>query len=222
MSEQWGVGNSAKEKPFATTKVEGEVVELIFGEHPHSRSANTVYARWPDGSIEGFDGHRTCLRIDIKESNYLKRSELSGNEVRKSCVANMYYDDKLVYVEGARSADALLRRLPDVLMKLDEHPADLRKGDADLVGRTIYYNDQPATIESYDPETGSMHIKPDGCTFKKPAWARGDEDEWADGVSDDLLSPSIYWFRQTGEDAERDAEIAKQEQAHIGKNRRLS
>jgi len=46
MEEQWGVGAKASAKAFMQTKVGKETVELIHGEHPHSRSDNNIYARW--------------------------------------------------------------------------------------------------------------------------------------------------------------------------------
>ncbi len=42
----WGVGDCADAKAFDTAIVNGRSVDLIHGEHPHSRSDNTTYARF--------------------------------------------------------------------------------------------------------------------------------------------------------------------------------
>ena len=49
MNEQWGVGKEKDAKAFDTVKMGGEELELIFGEHPHSRQDNTIYARGKSG-----------------------------------------------------------------------------------------------------------------------------------------------------------------------------
>ncbi len=58
MEEQWGFGNAKENKAFDTVKIGEETVDLFFGEHPHSRQDNTIYARTKGGSIYEFDGHR--------------------------------------------------------------------------------------------------------------------------------------------------------------------
>src|SRR6266550_5734358 len=88
MTDKWGVGNKKDEKAFAKTFVGSREVELFFGEFPHSRSDNNIYARWPDGRIDEFDGHRVLVSVELSMKNYLKESELSGDEIRKggSCL----------------------------------------------------------------------------------------------------------------------------------------
>lgn len=105
MSDEWGVGNKTKEKAFDTAQVGKQAVDLIFGEHPHSRRDNTTYARFPSGDIEGFDGHRICTKIEIEESNYLKTSGLSGNQVRKTCTVKVFFNGEQVFEDWHRTYD---------------------------------------------------------------------------------------------------------------------
>src|SRR5262245_36631578 len=82
--DQWGFGNPEKQEAFDHSMMDdGTPFDLVFGEFPHSRSDNDVYARFADGSVEDFDGHRVLVRVSLRSMNYLKCSGLSGNEVRK-------------------------------------------------------------------------------------------------------------------------------------------
>lgn len=204
MAEDWGVGNKADAKAFATADVEGKEVELIHGEHPHSRRDSTTYARWPDGSVEGFAGHRVRRRIEIEESNYLKTSGLSGNEVRKACSCTIYFNDKPVYAFGAREAPAALLRARHIIGKLEDLPIHhWDKPEEEIVGRKVFYRDDPAVITDFFADQGAIVLKADGCSFRPPAWQQADEEEMAmraaDGndqeIKDDILSPHIWWFR---------------------------
>ena len=143
MSEQWGVGDQADAKAFDTI-AEGE---LIFGQFPHSRQDNNIYLRRPNGNIVPFDGHRRLIDVELKSSNYLKDSEWSGDEIRKSVVASIIVDGvKLVEVFGREVVDTL-RRVERAIEKYSEHESQWfnKKAREQMVGRKIYYYNQPAT-----------------------------------------------------------------------------
>lgn len=97
--EQWGVGNKADSKAFDTALMgkQDEVVELIHGEHPHIRGPNNTYARWADGDIDGFDGHRRLVDVQLHSTNYLKTSHYSGNQIRKAGTCTISIDRVQVY-----------------------------------------------------------------------------------------------------------------------------
>lgn len=204
MAEDWGVGNKANAKPFGMAKVGNAEVELIHGEHPHSRRDKSVYARFKGGSIEAFSGHRVLKRIEIEESNYLKTSGLSGNEVRPACVCRIFFDDRQVYEFGGRRADYTLLKAREVITRLEELPVQLwLDWDKELIGRKVWYREDPAIIARYINDQGAVILRADGCQFRPAAWQKNDPEELAmmeaDGemeeIKDDILSPHIWWFR---------------------------
>lgn len=202
MSEQWGVGDQADAKAFDTI-AEGE---LIFGQFPHSRQDNNIYLRRPDGRIVPFDGHRRLIDVELKSSNYLKDSEWSGDEIRKSVTASIIVDGvKLVEVFGREVVDTL-RRVERAIEKYSEHESNWfsKKAREQMVGRKIYYYNQPATIIRLIEDQNAIIIET-GPDFIAPV--RGDDeddfDSWEDWrvnghyeVKEDVLSPHIWWWRK--------------------------
>lgn len=199
MSDQWGVGDQADAKAFDTVP-EGE---LIFGEHPHSRRDDNIYLRRPSGEIIPFDGHRRLIDVDIKSSNYLKESEYSGDEIRKSVTGSIIVDGvKLVEIFG-REVQQVMKWVDRAIDEYSEHPSRWfdKKAREALVGRKIFYHDQPATIKRIIEDQGAIIIE---CppNFKPPIRDEEDEDGWDDWkvdghyeVKDDVLSPHIWWWR---------------------------
>jgi hypothetical protein len=206
-SEGWGVGNRAGDKGFDSITL-GEadyphrvVCDLIFGEHPHSRSDNTFYARFPDGRIEAFDGHRVRVRFDVEESNYLKTSGLSGNEIRKQCTGKLYFNDEQVYTAHHRTWEGVMRILNRVIPELLEHNVQIWKTEErkKLIGMKVYYKDTPATIRSYDQEFGEIVLEAESDLFPIPAYRREDgreDDPLEQRVKTSLLDPNIWWWRK--------------------------
>lgn len=201
MSDGWGVGDKADAPAFDTIK-EGE---LIFGEHPHSRQDNNIYLRRKDGSIEDFDGFRRRIDIDIKSTNYLKESEYSGDQVRKRVIGKIIVDDIPLVEEFGRDPVEIMRRLERLVTEYSEHPSGwFNKKDRDgLVGRKIWYHDQPATIQSLIEDQGCIMIALEPGA-KAPERDRDEDEEdpwedWLEGdhyvVKDEVLSPHIWWWR---------------------------
>lgn len=206
MSEEWwGVGDQAKAKSWGTARVGTETVELIHGQHPHSRCDNTTYARWPDGRVEAFNGHRVLERIEVSSSNYLKTSYLSGDEVRRWARAEIFFNDLLVYSLTHRTVDALLARVNGGLLdQLREFPVSLGSAAEReaMVGRPIYYRDTPAHITRVVWDQGAVIVEPeDGHRFPPSPFL--DDDERDDWDKPDLLSRNIYWFRDADDQAAR-------------------
>jgi hypothetical protein len=185
--------------------VRGQQVELIFGEHPHSRSDNRVYARYPDGRIEAFDGHRVLISVGIESRNYLKESHLSGDEVRKGGTCTIGFNGHQVYEFFFRDPLRALLKAHEVIPKLQELPVPLHNLEKleEQVGRKIFYREQPAVIERFIIDQGAVILKPDGAAkFARPCWDQPSgfdgyclDDDELERVKDDILSPSIYWFR---------------------------
>lgn len=205
--EKWGAGAKAQDKAFETVKLgagdDSLNLDLIFGEHPHSRADNNIYARFPDGHIEAFDGHRVHVRFEYSTRNYLKASDMTGNEVRKGGAFNLYFNDRLVYSEFARTPEHALARLREKLPLFFEHPVQLWREQYDgLIGRKVYWRDTPAIVTDFFPDQGALIVQAeDGHTFSPPAWAVKDGEaetwkyEYGSRAKTDFFSPHLWWFR---------------------------
>jgi hypothetical protein len=195
----WGVGNKKDSKAFGTAKVGSEEVELIHGEHPHSRRDNNIYARYPDGRIEEFDGHRVRVGIQLQESNYLKESEMSGDEIRKTCTAAIFFNEFQVYQLGGREWDWTLRQIQTIIPKLMEHPVQLwDAGEREkLVGRKIYYGGIRAEVKYCIWAQGCIVIEP----VSDQEWFRRYDGKPTETrtVKVDLLDAHIWWFDEQDE-----------------------
>jgi len=201
--EGWGVGDQKDAKAFDRGRLsDGTEYELFFGQYPHSRRDNDIYARFENGDVHGFDGHRGLVRIEIEMSNYLKESGISGSEIRKGGVAKLFVDDALVHTFFARDPVYAMQQMTPLLTRLQEHPADVwsPQGRERLIGRKVYYDNVPGVVRSWLPDQGAVVIEADeGHSFPKPAWwgdDEGDDWEWKDRIKTDLLSDKIWWFRR--------------------------
>lgn len=204
----WGYGKGYSirldgdpHEPFDKVKVGEQWVDLLHGEHPHSRQDNKTYARFPNGMIEGFNGHRLIHEITITESNYLKTSGLSGNEVRKSCVGVVKINGHEVYRVGRREAEPTLIAILAALPRIhDDWPRyrDLIEGK--LPGRKVYYRDHPGVIESVYGDRVTIATE-DGesfplCAHEKESMREGEEVERRSVIVTTFNDPHIWWFRE--------------------------
>lgn len=213
--QQWGYGKgspygtrlgetSTAPKPFDRVAVGETAVDLLFGEHPHSRRDNNIYARFPDGRMEGFDGHRVLCTVLFQDYNYLKTSGLSGNEVRKggTCTITM---------NGFQCATFFYRDLTWALLEAHRQIAKIQDFDvhlwqeedrAALVGRKVYYRNHPAIITAFYEEDMDVILMADGGTFPLAAYQQerdaGEmwDDEETAHVKDSIFSPHIWWYRR--------------------------
>lgn len=216
--EQWGYGNPEDKKPWGTA-IMGSAerpcpMHLLWGEHPHSRSDNRLYARDandPEARIIEFDGHRILIDVVIRSENYLKSSYYSGDEIRKGGSGVIIADGVQVYEFFFRDPQWALLKAHQIISKLSEHSSGwfIKSEREKLVGRKIYYERTPAVITRLIEDQGCMIIAPDGVPeFPAPIWAlegdtSGDDDRKAIKVEVD--SPSIWWFRKEKEEATKEA-----------------
>lgn len=206
MSEQWGYGNPKDPKSFGTVTVGSREYDLVWGEHPHSRSDNKMYAKdRASGHVEAFNGHRVLMSVEIGEENYLKESDLSGDEIRKGGYARIFADGIQVYEFFHRDAERALIRAAQLIPKLHEAAlmswTNKRERDK-LVGRKVFYDRTPAIIERLVVDQGCVILKPDGASaFPPPIYAiDGDDDFYDDDERDyvktEVLDPKIWWSRK--------------------------
>ena len=206
MDDKWGVGDKKDEKAFATTMVGEQKVELIFGEYPHSKWDSTIYARFPGGSIEGFDGHRLLHEIKFKDYNYLKESELSGNEVRKGGNCEIIINGYLCATFFYRDIMEALFNCRSMIQKVHDCPVHLWDEDdrKKLKGRKIYYREFPAVIDYLIDDQACIIIKPEPPTkiFPPTAYqledAKESEHDFEDRniVKAEIWDPHIWWWRK--------------------------
>ena len=195
----WGVGDQRGAKPFGTATVGTTQVDLITGQHPHSRSDNRHYARWPDGRIEEFDGHRIQVRVEIETYNYLKESEMSGDEIRKGGIGRIFFNGRQVYDWFFRDAQVACRQADRLIGELLACPADLWRPDAaaQLKGRKVFYRDTPALITSVILDQGCVILTADtpDKRFPAPPWREPGEDA-EPTVKVEVTSPHLWWYRE--------------------------
>lgn len=210
-ANEWGPGELAKTaQAFDRVLVDETAVDLVWGEHPHSRQDDRCYARWPDGRIEAFDGHRVHVEIITRTHNYLKQSGLSGNEVRKGGQCLIRFNGHDVYGFFFREVENALLKAARLVTDLKEHSANLwQRGGPEfgLIGRRVYYHETPATIVNFFGDQGCVVLQSAIGYFQPPVWMKDDGEEMTeqiDRTKTDVLSPHIWWWRKRLMPGERD------------------
>lgn len=195
-NEKWGVGSRKGDRPFGTVKVHGHDYDLIWGEFPHSRQDNNMYVRDKNGHIEAFSGHRLPFKIEIEETNYLKESELSGDEVRKGGSAKLYVDGKLCFNTFCRSYEMGYRFIQDFIMKMEMNWGWYPKNTLEKIGKVVGYREQIFKIKSIDTEYADMVLETlDGKPRKKFLWEdEEDLDEIDNTVKVSIVSENLDWY----------------------------
>lgn len=210
--DKWGFGKGAGREGWETfeevtiPQKGGTVYELAFGEHPHSRQDDTIYARMhgeTDGrGVLAFQGIRHPLRIEIQEDNYFKESGLSGDKIRGSCRGKVWAPAGLILIEEGRgAADVLLRIAVKIPALFERTPALWRAQDRKLEGRKVYYRDHPATVKAFLEDQLCVILAPFGGRFPPADHEREDSgepsDPFGDGsVKEDVYSDRIWWWRE--------------------------
>ena len=90
-----------------------------------------------------------------------------------------------------------------LIAQMGEHPLDFNEIDFDkkMIGRKIWYNSQPAVIESYIKGQCCVMIRPDGIDrFTQPAeFAKEpiyDDEDYKRLKIDCLADGRVWWFRE--------------------------
>jgi len=210
MGDGWGYGNPEDKKPFATA-IMGSAdrprpIELLHGEHPHSRSDNSIYARDEWGNVHDFDGHRILIDIVVRSENYMKESELSGDEIRKGGRATIIADGVEVFEFFFRDPQRALLRAHQIIGELRDNASGwLVKSEREkLIGRRIWYERTPAIIERLVEDQGCIIIKPDVAdVFPRPVWSSDDDcyGDDRDSLKIEVTSPAIWWWRDSARSA---------------------
>lgn len=194
-TEKWGVGNAKDSKAFDTVKLKDKTIELIHGEHPHSRSDQNTYGRTADGKVYGFDGHRRPFKIEIEEYNYLKQSDLSGDEIRKGCSVKVYCDGILCFDGFSRNYEAGYRIAHNFILDMEEHWNWFPKNVEKEIGRVVGYNEQLFKIQSFIISQACILLETlDGKPRKKFLWEDEEDYETESTMKVELTCPNLTWF----------------------------
>lgn len=150
-----------------------------------------------------FSGEPCSWGINIKATSNIK-TKWEDTEMRSTFICEIIRNDKVFYSFNANDMDYGLTKARQILFNLNEHPINFngRNFEKELIGRKIYWREQPATIVSYSMN-GNLIIKPaTNNPFKKCCYDDNveedmniDDDEFDGDIAEDLLAPSIYWFR---------------------------
>lgn len=144
--------------------------------------------------------NRPCWDIRIKQGNYIK-TKWDEQQIRGTCGIQMYCNNTLVYHFVCRDIEYGFAKAQKLITDMIEHPFNFTNPEEE-VGRKIWYYEQPASIERLMLDQGCIMIQyegdGDGFDLTRP-W---DDDEWPDEwdgekkVKDDVLTPTINWFRK--------------------------
>ena len=154
-------------------------------------------------TLTPYDGPAGGVRWGIHVEESLRyRNKWGDQSWQESWICYILRNGEKFYEIWGREIDYCLAKARIDLIKLQEHPIPFhfRNWKKEVIGRTVFYRDEPAIITSY--HEGSVIIEPDGINFfKKPAWSEREDFEWeaesTDGVRVDILDDSIFWHRET-------------------------
>lgn len=145
-----------------------------------------------------FSGEACCWSFTVTSKNYIK-SKWGDTEMRHNYSISILRNNQEFYTFGANNMDWGISKARQLLFEVSEHAISFneRGFENDIVGRKIYWREQPAVIRSYSM-CGNLCIEPAGdSTFSAPSYA-DDEFGWNEGetdIAEDLFTPSINWFR---------------------------
>ena len=171
-----------------------------------SEDENELYAKLPDGEIVPFNGHIEKFSIEMNTWNYFHRSDLIDSEIKKAATCYIMLNDKLARIIEGTDIQDLLMKADRAIDEIKVMPFSIARDGFSLIGRKIYYNNQPAVISNIDELNNLLYISPDNLDsspFAPPVeYIENDNvDEWnanfADGLYAHDYSERIYWYRDS-------------------------
>lgn len=133
-----------------------------------------------------YDGHGHAWAVVIEEHDYLKQSELSGDEVRKGGLCRLFLNSEQVYEFFTRDARKALVRAAHYMDRIQDMAHDY----PGKVGDLVWYREQPAKIVSVVKDQGCVILaRRDGQPWRDDEW--GDEQT----VKIDVVETGLtgYW-----------------------------
>lgn len=156
------------------------------------------YRHYYEADGEEFDGHRVLWSFEYKPHNYLKESELSGDEWRKGGTIRIFKDGVCVLEEFCREPDRAASRMYELLTKC----MHFDHWDSVVVGHKVYHAGTAAVIDSI-ADNGEIVLRTeDGKPFRIYGHVLEDEkegnfdDEWKDKDRVHVTDSRIWWWRK--------------------------
>jgi hypothetical protein len=144
-----------------------------------------------------FSGAPCRWGFEIQENNFLK-TKWGETEMRVSHKCTIYRNGEEFY-DFFGSTEYCAAKAVTFLVHLQEHPIafNMRNFRDEILGRKIYWKEQPAIIERYIEGQACVIIRPENPNgFNKPCWmGKNDYMEDSFEVKEDIFSKSIWWFR---------------------------
>jgi len=185
--------------------------------HTHgSRDGANDYWYCPHGetpthlNLTPFSGHACNWGITAEEVNTYRpgNGHHKDPEARRGLRCWITRNgEKFCSVQFGWTLDKALPAAQTMLTRLQEHALCLSHRDwkNKAIGRKVFYRGQPAIIERFRPD-GGLYLVPDGIEHFTPGGApqRTPEEvvewqwEYGKGLWAELLSDSIWWFREDG------------------------
>lgn len=199
----WDV--TVKGKPYDVYRVDG-YYHRIGGRH-----GNNDYWCCPAGetltyanALE-YDGESARYGIKAEPINYIS-SKWSEDSIERSVRITITRNDKEFYGFVCRDLSYGVAKAQTLIVKIEEHPINFNDRDyikKDIIGRKIWWRNQPAIIESWVEGQACIIVKPDfndGTThFKTPEYFIAEDGlyEEEETVKLDVLADrEIWWFRE--------------------------
>lgn len=167
--------------------------------------SGNLWVRYNDNWEPWLDkcAHRPCWGFRIDEGHYTKH-KWGELQINGTCYGAITCNGRDVYEIRCRDISYAFAKAQSLIVELSEHPFDFVFPEK-MIGRKVWYKDQPAKIgEHIMLDQGCIMLIYDGdigaFQTKKP-W-HGEDDKWcyeeshgAKEIKDEILSPSILWFR---------------------------
>lgn len=174
---------------------------MIHGEFPHSRQDNTTYARSKENPerIYDFSGHRLPFKIEIEESNYLKSSGLSGDEIRKSCTGKLFLNNVQIFDCGGRTYERAFKNIQNFIDSMEGNWSWFPNKINEWEGKIVKYEGQLFKIEIFIVSQACMIlVTPDGKP-RKPFQSEvedfeNDDFDGMETVKVEINSERIWWY----------------------------
>jgi hypothetical protein len=144
-----------------------------------------------------FNGHYQIFSFGYEAKNYLKESELSGDEYRKGGNVWISRNGVKVYSEFCRTQERALNLIHEFLPKIMDFDFNML-----VVGRKVYHGGVESILESLC-SNGEIFLRTeDGKSYEiygeKKESMKEDanyEDEWKDKDRVHFTDSRIYWYR---------------------------
>lgn len=189
------------DKPYQLYRIEG-YIHTIGGQYGENEYWCCPLGEEPTfENLLEFNGHACCWGFKVEEYNYTRYKHGEG-ELCRGTKCEIYRNGEVVY-ELRGDINYVSNKAITLIQEIQEHPLSFPERDhinKEIIGRKIWWNDQPGVITRYIKDQGSVIIEPEeGTKFK--ALNRNKNEDWMNEyiedqwIKEDIMSTSIYWFR---------------------------